>query len=1240
MKCPFVGPRPLEPEDRIFGRDDEAAEIVDLLIAERALLIFATSGAGKTSLVNAAIVPQMEAEGFLVLPTIRLAVQRDVPATSGNRFVDTTLAELESFGTSRMGADALDLHTVRLPDYMAQRSWLRSDDRPKLLVFDQFEELLTSATGRGEAEAFISQLAEALHDRELWALFVLREQNLAAFETYATMFPGQLATRYRLSLLDEDAAADAIAATAALGGVQVQPPAARRLARNLAGRGQRYVEPLHLQLVCERRWPEWSRAGTVTGDDIGQPEDVDSALCAYYDASLSSVVEANAVDEGVLRQWFETTLISPQGVRTQVLGTSTSVGELDSSIVGALIDRHIVRQDERRGRVWYELAHDRLIRAVRSSNETWFRSNQGDLSSSAWLWARQGRDQRLLLPPAQLREAARAVERGRVLSTTEDEFVAASREAARRNRQRRLLVGGLMVALLLIVGIVLKANRDLATASEEIEAERARAEAERARVVSILRENNLLATLREGANHRARLTRVLKDISQKDFRGARVQLDEIFDSGPQGSLLRDAQISRWLIALRSLEGQRIERLNVRRAQRLALGPSGSVQAVAADRGSLTLLKAGSGGTTVPVEISKRLHLVDAAFSGSGRWLAAGGWDAGASRSKLGGYALQLFRCTGGESWPCETKPASFPWQVPGGVAALSFSDQVDHLAVATNDCEKGTLPESTPEGAVQSRKTQFCSLALIDLTGRAPELIRIEASEEGDDVLGLRINEEGRASFSIPDGAISAVDLSADGRLLAIAQAGAELVKVYQLEPLQLLWTLNAGSPIVSLDFGPTSLPISLAAGASNGRVLVWSGMELGSQPGVPALLAGTGRVNEILMLGQGQVAAADFSGNVSVWDVDSERLVNTLVGADEPIVSFGGSLGHGIFGVTRSGDVWSWDTASQAAERREVVFDLGESRKSYCLRRRCPPGRTWPMSVALSVQTGTMIVGLAGGGIQAIDGETGETRWADWEAHRDRVTRVKVSPDGKTLATASKDRTVRLFSVDDGRPLGIGPVQHDGTVFDIDFAPDGRWLATAGFDERVVRLNLETGRSEVFISDVHAERNADVNSVRFLDSPDQLLITTNLGPELLSIVDGVASYSPQGAERSTKTLSAERSSQGALIEGGYYGRLSVSRDGREAVLISPHHNHVARVEIGPEGLLAFAAAADAAVSVWSLQSDDPELLSWQLPAHPRDRSVLDFDLACSPEGGACQLAVPLYHEGAVAVYRMDGLYD
>jgi WD40 repeat protein len=59
----------------------------------------------------------------------------------------------------------------------------------------------------------------------------------------------------------------------------------------------------------------------------------------------------------------------------------------------------------------------------------------------------------------------------------------------------------------------------------------------------------------------------------------------------------------------------------------------------------------------------------------------------------------------------------------------------------------------------------------------------------------------------------------------------------------------------------------------------------------------------------------------------------------------------------------------------------------------------------------------------------------------------VAWSPDGARLATASGDKTARVWDVVSGRPL-TELTGHTGSVFSVAWSPDGARLATASLDK------------------------------------------------------------------------------------------------------------------------------------------------------------------------------------------------
>ncbi len=71
---PYVGPRAFEQKDQaiFFGRDREAQDLLSSVVSHKLVLVYAQSGAGKTSLLNAGLIPLLKEEGFEVLQVARV----------------------------------------------------------------------------------------------------------------------------------------------------------------------------------------------------------------------------------------------------------------------------------------------------------------------------------------------------------------------------------------------------------------------------------------------------------------------------------------------------------------------------------------------------------------------------------------------------------------------------------------------------------------------------------------------------------------------------------------------------------------------------------------------------------------------------------------------------------------------------------------------------------------------------------------------------------------------------------------------------------------------------------------------------------------------------------------------------------------------------------------------------------------------------------------------------------------
>ncbi len=76
---------------------------------------------------------------------------------------------------------------------------------------------------------------------------------------------------------------------------------------------------------------------------------------------------------------------------------------------------------------------------------------------------------------------------------------------------------------------------------------------------------------------------------------------------------------------------------------------------------------------------------------------------------------------------------------------------------------------------------------------------------------------------------------------------------------------------------------------------------------------------------------------------------------------------------------------------------------------------------------------------------------------HDDAVVHVAFSPDGKTVASVSHDRTLRTWDAATGKRI-LTVEGHRGRLYGMAWAPDGKRIATAGHDKTIRVWDAATG--------------------------------------------------------------------------------------------------------------------------------------------------------------------------------------
>jgi hypothetical protein len=494
---PYIGARAYEPTDKVglYGRKREVTDLLGRLVAQRIILMYSPSGAGKTSLIESALVPALDRQRLSVLPRIRVGLEVGTSA-SENRYIQSTLASIR---VQRRGI-TLPFTSAKHPFVTAVRAAVQ-EVAPKsgiVLIFDQFEEIVTLNSVDVEAKHdFFKELGETLAHPKVWALFAMREEYLGLLDAYTHYIPTRFSNRFRLDLLSPAAAEQAIRGPAGEKGATFTNTAVVRLLDDLRltkemgpdGDAQDMlgpvIEPVHLQVVCRRLWERLeaeepqrdpSELRTIDVPQVERAGNVTDALRAYYQELVASVSKNTYVDERRIRLWIGSELITGGRLRNQVMRTGRRTAGLDERVIDALSDVYLVRKESRRRLIWYELAHDRLIDPIVEDNEAWFASHPTSLQRVAQIWATHGRAKELLLRGDALEAFENARAKAPDLTEIEREYLETSQrvdkeDQARRmhlRRQLRQATVGSCVAVLAALGWVFYERQSADTQANDI----------------------------------------------------------------------------------------------------------------------------------------------------------------------------------------------------------------------------------------------------------------------------------------------------------------------------------------------------------------------------------------------------------------------------------------------------------------------------------------------------------------------------------------------------------------------------------------------------------------------------------------------------------------------------------------------------------------------------------------------------------------------------------------------------
>lgn len=478
----YPGVKPFERSEKaiFFGRSQDMGNLYELILLEKLSVLFGKSGYGKSSLLNAGILPRFEeaapgSPGHYLPLSPRFGVYTG--AQSSTTPVDLICQKLEEKWPAENQNNYLDTLVDQPTLWYHFKKRQTAGQNRFLLIFDQFEELFSYPPE--QQEAFKLQLAELLYTAipqpirdaaeglpddqyqhlterlEVKAVFAIRSDRLSFLDQLKDALPAILHKRYELRALRPEQAREAILEPARLKekkGLSFHTPpftyapaALESILANLSGAdasGQSGIEAFQLQIICQYV-ERVIREGLLKGqEDLievqpAQLPDLANIYEAYYQQQVRLLPETRrqaarlVIEEGLLLQ-EENGEVLRMSVDGRALIDRYKTQGVDEELLDTLVNGFLLRRERNTtGGFNYEISHDTLLKPIAHSRS----ERQAERE-------RQENERRRQEAEAKAKEEAERRKEAERLQ-----------QAAERGRRRALIFSFVALALLLIATI-------------------------------------------------------------------------------------------------------------------------------------------------------------------------------------------------------------------------------------------------------------------------------------------------------------------------------------------------------------------------------------------------------------------------------------------------------------------------------------------------------------------------------------------------------------------------------------------------------------------------------------------------------------------------------------------------------------------------------------------------------------------------------------------------------------------